>query len=211
MIRNISKVAKPLVVALIGVYFANKFNIFDFITFIPEEKSFDICITVYFAILEILSEFFAKSAYAKFTSEISVVLSLNNTEVSIDSTPIIKFNQSGLAEATITVSIVGRKKHFSDFQLVVANSSFATMQANIHDREVSIDNTGNYIIDLEKMFGNTNSRIYVSSSFRITFAREFSDTERSIEISPELKRKARRNFHPWITFKHNKAFLKVER
>ena len=112
MIRNISKVAKPLVVALIGVYFANKFNIFDFITFIPEEKSFDICITVYFAILEILSEFFAKSAYAKFTSEISVVLSLNNTEVSIDSTPIIKFNQSGLAEATITVSIVGRKKTF---------------------------------------------------------------------------------------------------
>lgn len=52
MIRNISKVAKPLVVALIGVYFANKFNIFGFITFIPEEKSFDICITVYFAILE---------------------------------------------------------------------------------------------------------------------------------------------------------------
>lgn len=211
MIKSIWKITKPLIVALIGVYLANKFNIFSFISFIPADKSFDVCITAYFAILEIALELLITIIRNKFMSELSVILSLSNTEVSLDSTPVISFNRSDLAEATITVQINGRKKHFSNYQLILSNAGFVTMQANIHDREASVDNLGNYIINIEKMFGTIDAKTNISYSFRITFARECCDYERSIEIFPELKSKKCGNLHPCIVFNRNKAVLKVER
>ena len=211
MIEKLSKIIKPLVVALVGVYLANKFNIFCYISFIPQDKAFDICITVYFAVLEIFSELLMEIIHAKFLSELSVIFSLNDTEISIESTPIIKFNSSDLAEATITVQIIGRKKHFINSQLILPDISFATMQANIRDKETSVDNAGNYIIALEKMFGATEKRTVLSSSFRITFAKDPIDSERTIEISPELKSNILFNSHLFITYRHNKVLLKVER
>lgn len=211
MTRKLLKIAKPLIVALIGVYLANKFNVFSYISFIPTDKSFDVCITAYFAVLEIVSEFLMDTVRTKFMSELSVILSLNDTEVSIDSTPIIKFNSSDLAEATLTVQIVGRKKHFKNSQLILSNVGFATMQASIRNRETSVDNAGNFLVDLKKMFGTTDMRTTVSSSFRITLAKDPIDSERTIEMFPELKHTTRFNFQPLITYKHNKALLKVER
>lgn len=211
MAEKLVKIVKPLMIALIGVYLANQFNICDYISFVPKDKAFDICITVYFAILEILSDFLLKAIHRKFLSELSVTLSLNNTEISMDSSPVIKFNSSDLAEAVITVQINGRKKHFINSQLMLSNIAFATMQASIRDRESSIDNIGNYIINLEQMFGSTEKRISILSSFRITFVKDPIDSERTIEIFPEFKNNSQLKFHPWIIYKHNHAVLKVER
>lgn len=211
MLQKLSKIIKPIIVALIGVYLTNKLNIFNYISFIPKDKAFDICIASYFTILEILIEFLMETLRSKFMSELSVIISLNNTEVSIDSTPIINFNPSDLAEAIITVQITGRKRHFLNSVLMISNVGFATMQAGIHDRETSVDNNGNYIIDLEKIFGTTDMKISVSSSFRVTFVKEPIDSVRTIEIYPELKNKIHFNFHPLVTYKHNKAQMRVER
>lgn len=66
MTRKLLKISKPLIVALIGVYLTNKFNIFNYISFIPTDKAFDVCITVYFAALELVSEFLMDALHAKF-------------------------------------------------------------------------------------------------------------------------------------------------
>ena len=211
MIQKLPKIIKPIIIALLGVYLTNKFNIFEYMPFIPTEKSFDICITVYFAILEIFSGFLAEIIYTKFMSEISVILSLDNSEISVNSIPIIKFNSEELSEAILTVQIIGRKKHFSNTIIMLPNTGCTTMQPSIHSKEASIDKNGNFIIDLEKLFGTTNKKISVSSSFRITFVKELVDNERMIEISPELKNNFPYNFHPAIFYKHNKAQLKIER
>lgn len=208
MLQGGFKLIKPMVIALIGVYFSNRFNVFDYMSFIPKYKAFDICITVYFAILEIMGEIIIENVKTRFMSNLTVILSLNNAEVSIESTPIINFNSADLAEATINVYITGRKKHFSGAELRLSNVGFATMQASVRDREVSVDNAGNYIIDLEKMFGTTDKRTTVSSSFRVVLVKEPTDGEKTIEISPELK-KAFSIFK--VIYKHNKAWLKVER
>lgn len=210
MIEKALKFVKPIIVALVGVYLTNKFNIFSFISFIPADKTFDVCITAYFAFLEILSEFILEVIRTRFLSELSVILSLNNNEVSIDSTPIIRFNSSDLAEATITIQINGRKKHFKNLKLILSSVNFATMQASINNRETSVDNNGNYIIDLERIFGTTDMRTVITSSFRVNFVKEPIEGERVIEMVPEIKNSFPLNIHPLIFYRHNKAILKVE-
>lgn len=208
MLQKLLKILRPVLVALLGVYLANTINIFNYISFIPKDKTFDICIATYFTIFEILIEFLLEHLRKKFMSEISVVFSINNTEKSIYSTPIIEFNKEDLAEMTITIQIEGRKKHFMNSIIVLPNVGFATIQKNIHSKETSVDANGNYSIDLEKLFGSTHMKTIISSSFRVTFVKEPIDGERTIELLPELKSKI--SFRPLVTFKHNKVLIKVE-
>lgn len=52
------KIITPLLSAVIGVCLANKFNIFDFLPFVPNEYTYEICITAYFAVIDIIIDFF---------------------------------------------------------------------------------------------------------------------------------------------------------
>jgi len=124
------KIFKTVLIALAGVFIANKFNLFSYMTFIPDDKAFDICITVYFTILELISEFLLEAVHGR-RSELSVILSHVNTDVSIESNPIINFNQDDLAQMTVTVHINGMKKHFTGSKIVLSDVGFATMQASI--------------------------------------------------------------------------------
>lgn len=209
MLEKILKLIKPFFIALIGVCMANSLNVFDYISLVPSNNAFDLCITVYFAILDIFSDIIIKAVQANYVSRISVILSQNNTEITIVSNPVITFNRSDLAEATMSIKITGRKKHFANSQIILSNVNFATMQANSNNREVSIDNNGNYVVDLEKMFGTTDMRTTIESSFRISFVKEPVDGERSCEIIPELKKKNLRC--SWICYKSNKLVLRTER
>ena len=201
----------PIIVSVVSVFFAKVFNIFDYISFIPPDRSFDICITTYFSILEILNGLISEKIYSKFLSELIVIFSTRNTAITIDSTPIIRFNSEDLAEAIITVQISGRKQHFTNSILFIPNVNFATMQASVHSREEYVDIGGNYIIDLEKIFGESNARTCTACSFKVAFIKEPLDGERTIEIMPELRNTRQRRLHPMVIYKHNKAQLKVER
>lgn len=211
MINKFLRIIKTIIVAIIGIYLANKFNILSYVSFVPTDKAFDVCLTLYFPILEIVSEFIVELLYKKFApSELSAILSISDVEKSIDSVPVIKFNSLDLAEIIITIQINGKKKHFSNSQLILPNLSFATMQqATTNDTEISIDNMGNYIISLEKMFGSIDQTSIVST-FKVALIKEPSDSERAIEIFPELKPAKRFNFPPRIIYKHNKARLKAK-
>ena len=54
MIKKAWKIITPLLSAVIGVCLANKFNIFDFLPFVPNEYTYEICITAYFAVIDII-------------------------------------------------------------------------------------------------------------------------------------------------------------
>lgn len=208
--KKVLKVAKPILVALLGIALTNKFNIIEQVTNLPEDKAFDICLTAYFSVIEILSNALVQSIRSKFMSEIKVILYLENADASLDSTPVIKFNMSNLAEANILIQITGLKSHFLNSKIVIPCTSFATMQPNSRSQEVSIDELGNYIVDLEKMFGEVTTKTTLSTNFRIIFSKEPLEDERAIIISPELKT-SKRLSRLSIAYGHNKAQLKVER
>ena len=210
MMKKALRVAKPILVALLGIALTNKFNIIEQVTNLPEEKAFDICLTAYFSIIEILSSALVQTIRSKFMSEIKVILYLENADASLDSTPVIKFNRSNLAEANILIQITGLKAHFLNSKIVIPSTAFATMQPNSGSQEVSIDELGNYIVDLEKMFGEVTTKTTLSTTFRIIFSKEPLEDERAIIISPELKTSERLS-RLSIAYGHNKAQLKVER
>ena len=204
------KIFKTVLIALAGVFIANKFNLFSYMTFIPDDKAFDICITVYFTILELISEFLLEAVHGR-RSELSVILSHVNTDVSIKSNPIINFNQDDLAQMTVTVHINGMKKHFTGSKIVLSDVGFATMQANTRVDGAGVDTDGNYIIHLDRLFGAAETKTLVSSSFRVVFAKAPIPNAMTFEMSPEFKTNTRFRSHSLITYKHNKATLRAER
>ena len=60
MVKGIWKLVTPIISAIIGIYATNTFNVFALLPFVPDEHLFDICITVYFAIADIIIELIAE-------------------------------------------------------------------------------------------------------------------------------------------------------
>lgn len=210
MIGNLLKIFRTVVIVLVGVYLANKYNIFDYISFIPEENSYDLCITTYISILEIFRSFLAEYINNKYMSELTVILSLKkDTEIYLESNPIIEPDGLDLAEAFLTIRINGRKEHFKNSQIKIPATEFATMQASLRDKEAKVDNDGNYIVELEKLFGSTDMKIMSSSLFTISFVKEPFETKRTIEIIPEFERNTSHKKSFFVKYKCNKALLKV--
>ncbi len=210
MISKILKIAKPVLVAIVGVILTNTFNIFSYIEFIPSEHSFDICITAYFAILEILSESIIEIINSKFRSELSVVFSLPGTANTLSSIPVVTFNKLDLAELNVTIILNGRKKHFEKSQIVIPNINFATMQASIKSHETHTDNKGNYIINLSELFGNTDKKISLSFTYRLTFVQEQVEADREIELYPDFVNNTKLKLNPFVIYKCNNSKIQAK-
>lgn len=208
MIEKLWKLVKPIVSAFIGICVANKYNFFEIFSFIPKEYVYEVCITVYFAIADVAidgaKEFIWKCLKNKFFSEIQVVIYQINTEPNIKSNPTLIFNSEDQAEACISISVKGHKKHFKDAMLQIKNPAFADIQGNYRRNEVSVDND-TYAIHLERLFGG-NDKSKFTQMFRIVLAQMPVDDECIAEIKPEILNK-RIN----VVYKHNYAELKARR
>ena len=116
MVKGIWKLVTPIISAIIGIYATNTFNVFALLPFVPDEHLFDICITVYFAIadiiIELIAELITKSVKNFFTSELEVIMGVPGANTNLTSNAIMTFNSQSLAEDIIKVNIRGRKKHF---------------------------------------------------------------------------------------------------
>ena len=203
MIGKILKITKPILITLVGILLANNFNIFSYFTFIPSEYSFEICITAYFTILEIVCENIFEIFNANFRSELSVVFSLPGTANSLSTIPVVIFNDLDLAELNITINLNGKKKHFEQSKIVIPNITFATLQANVKSHETSTDREGNYIIHLSELFGKINQRVSLSFTYRVTLVQEQVDVNKEIELHPDFVNSSFFKINPFVTYKCN--------
>lgn len=202
------KLLTPIASAILGIWAANKFNLFEFLTFIPTDYVYEVCITVYFAIidviLEILRELLCNFLKEKFFSEIEVIIYQTNTEPNIKNNPTLIFNSEDQTEACILVSVKGNKKHFKNARIQIENPACAEIQGNYKSRAVSIDND-TYCISLEDLFGGYNKSNF-EQKFRIVLAQIPVDDECIAEIRPEIIKK---RFN--VLYKHNCAKVKARR
>ena len=82
MIKRIWKILTPILSAIIGVLVANTWNVFALFPFVPQNSVYEICLTAYFAIVDILLEFlwdWIVNIYEKLISSLNVVLSVPGT------------------------------------------------------------------------------------------------------------------------------------
>ena len=113
MIKKVWKIIAPILSAIIGVLAANKLNIFSFLPFVPDEYAYEICITAYFAVADIIIDAFTNGILNfiknRFISELEVVISQQGTNINIGTDTFLEFNNDDLTEANVLVKIKGRK------------------------------------------------------------------------------------------------------
>ena len=206
MIKKAWKIITPLLSAVIGVCLANKFNIFDFLPFVPNEYTYEICITAYFAVIDIIidffMEFFSDILRKRLMSELSIIISQQGASLNVDSDAFLDFNSDGLTQANVLVKMRGKKKAFKDVDLIIKKPAFAEIQNTYKRPEVKV-REGNYCINLEKLFGNSDT-IDSSQTFRFAMILDIIDGETSVVLYPSLSRK-----RIGLVYKHNNVHLKA--
>lgn len=206
MKRIFWKLVMPVISAVIGIAAANVYNLFDFISFIPKEYSYEICMTVYFAvadvILEAAMEFCIDWLTSHYFSKIEIVLFQPNAEADIQIHPTLVFNSVDQTESGISIKVKGYKKHFKDTRIRIKSPAFADIQSNYRRREVSVIDDS-YYISLEALFGG-NEYACFTQKFRIILAQIPVDGDSIVKIEPEIEKKR------WnVIYKHNYVQIKA--
>ena len=204
--KKVLKVVFPLISATIGLLAANQFNIFNLFTFIPDGYKYEVCITVYFTVADILLtelyELIMGRVVPNFYSSIEVITHSTNSDPNIKVNPTVTFNSECVAECQVTIRISGKRDHFKDSYLLISPPSFATIQSNYKRKEVKVtDNT--YRISLDQLFG-TNSNMATEQMFRVVFAQDPVDGESIAEITPVIKQKK-----SYVRYRHNTMKIKT--
>lgn len=181
-------------------------NIFALLPFVPQDFSYEICITAYFAIadvvIESIKEWVSKIINECLISRVNVVINVPGTRSDIATNAIMAFNSQDLSEAVVSVEIKGIKKHFKGIELIIKKPAFAEMQAVSRRREVQIE-ANDYHIDLEALFGNSE-KLECKQDFKIALIKDSVDGEASVTIYPELNKKKK-----CIIYKCNSAELRT--
>lgn len=201
------KIAIPLFSALIGLKIVEKFNVFQIFNIIQDkDTAFDICTTVYFSIIDIallsFSEWIKRSLFPP--QLIQVTLSKPEDLVQNSSAPDLLLHENRPSEARLTVKISAKKKTCKGLKLMIEGINFATMQLPAASAEASVDATGNFVIDLEKMFGN-QELANTTQTFRILFSKEPVNGICQSKLYPKLSKEPL-----CLTFKANTLIVRTE-
>lgn len=201
------RISIPLLSAVIGLKVVEQFNFIQVFGIIADvDKAFDICTTVYFAIVDVVLLSVVEWIKSTFfpTEVIQVTFSKPGDMVQNESVTDLLLKESSPTEAKITVEINARKKTCNGLTLRIDGVNFATMQLPIASSVASVDANGDYIIDLEKMFGNQEIA-HTTQSFRILFSKEPFNGVCQSELYTKL------NKEPWfLTFITNKMIVRTE-
>ncbi len=135
-------------------------------------------------------------------SELSIIISQQGASLNVDSDAFLDFNSDGLTQANVLVKMRGKKKAFKDVDLIIKKPAFAEIQNTYKRPEVKV-REGNYCINLEKLFGNSDT-IDSSQTFRFAMILDIIDGETSVVLYPSLSRK-----RIGLVYKHNNVHLKA--
>lgn len=200
------KIVRPLLGAIVGLVAAEKFNLFSFLSFVNYEEAFNICITVYFALAEILLDELCaqiKNIWNNCCSKICVTLYMPRSNPNINHNPEVQFNSQDSAEICIEIKMTGKKTDFKNSKLFLRHLSFADIQPNYRSSVVSVTE-GDYCVDLQAIFGGEEKRTEIIQNFKIVLSQCPVDGDSSSKLIPEITNKKRT-----LVFKKNYANVRT--
>lgn len=191
------RIIKPIVSTCIGLYAAHCFNVIEYLNFVPKSSKYDICITIYIAIVDVvmdmLSTFVMNYYIENFQSTVVVTLMKPGDETTLHNFPVLKFNANELIEADIRIDIIGRAKTFEDTELIIKKPVIGDLQIDSEKNQarslVIIDSEGNCCVKLKALFGNDKKRTKLSMVFRIVMIRSINYRVEA-QLKPELANKS---------------------
>ena len=130
---------KALLVPLIAVFFLNQFNVFEYITFVPEDYKFDVGLTLYLAILEALAEIL-EHLYSNALAEVECIFFQKAEDINIKNTPVFVCSDqtAGVTSISCKVQLKGNVKRLKNcrlsLELLIFIKLFLNMPVNITSR-----------------------------------------------------------------------------
>lgn len=194
--------------AVISLFVAHYFNPFSIMSFIPGDKAYDVCITIYFSVSElVVSVAIAKidAMVDSLFSDVRVMFSHRNEKVEINSQPAIHFNELDMSEVELSVIIRGPKKFFADTTIIIPKIAQADYQLGRECIGARINENGDFCIDLMTLCGQIQN-VDMTEKFLITLQRAPIDNSAEIVITPEISPKS----HGRIRFSYNTVAVQLE-
>ncbi|UBK38668.1 hypothetical protein KLF44_04445 [Clostridium perfringens] len=127
----------PLISSILSLWLISYFNIVKYLTFIPEDNRFDVCLALYLTIIQILINLFDRWLQKKFEenlSEIEVIFYKDKNNKSINVNPTISFDkETGIGQVKCSVEMKGNTKLLSNTKLIIAFPNWVEAQPNLSE------------------------------------------------------------------------------
>ena len=176
---------KAIFMPLIAVYAISKFNIFSYMTFVPEGYVFEAGITLYLAILEAVSELI-EMAIESSRASVDVIFYKSISEKSLDNTPtIICDPETGVATLKCSIVLFGNVKRLRKCKLKIALPSWLSSQPRSNNRVLTYKEN-ELTWDFEKLLPKgTKKKQKVEYSCDMSFIRCEESGVAEIVLQPE--------------------------
>lgn len=203
------KGAGTLLVSFLCILLAHIFNPFSFVSIVPKDKVYDVCIAVYFSIGSIITEAVIDKINNYIESEkvyIEAIFSHRNEESGLQSKPCITFNDCDMAEIELEVKVRGNSKQISSLRIEIPKIAQADFQVGRKSIGAELNDNGDFVIHLSKICGNSDT-INVKEAFLITMQRIPMDDRATITVKPVLALEKK----PWqVEYACNAAIVRLE-
>ena len=183
-------IVKPLLSAFIGLWLLSIYNVFDSNDYLKQiDKSFEIGVTVYFAVIDILlslvTSYINKTLLKK--QYLEILFSVPGMQGVVNAPTILKVIPDQPAEAVVSVRIKAKRKTVENVKITLPAIVLASMQPSMANKAISLDVHGNYQINISALIGNS-TYVSIEQGFRILFLKEPFDEVGKMDINPELNK-----------------------
>lgn len=204
-LRDVLSIA-GMVVALIAVNF---WNLFDYVPFVPKGFEYEVGMTVYFTVAEILMgrlDEKIRAVLGKAKGKLQVVFYRRSKNPNIGHDPEFQINGDAPIEIKVKVSVEGSCDNLRKCRLHICASSLVDFDwGDTSDiSAVRIDSAYNATIDIGKICGGSEHVDELSESFFLMVRKKPGVRDSEIMISFEMDSKVR-----GIEYKHNKARIQI--
>lgn len=132
---------KAILTPLLAVFFLNKFNLFEYVTFVPDEYTFDVGLMLYLALIEAIYEII-KQRLSKSMSEIECIFYEKKDSIDIRNTPVFACDpQMGVAIIHCRVRLRGNVNNLRKCRLILSLPEWLSSQ--LPDNHIALEYSDN--------------------------------------------------------------------
>lgn len=201
MMKKWIRLFLSLVGSIMALVMAHFCNIFNYISYIPQDKRYDVCIAVYFTLFETFIDIiftWILECIDKIRTKVEVVMYLPSEVPNANTTPIVRFNDMGMAELRVQLSVIGNCKNVLSSEIVMKSIIQADMQFARRGTGSSIDENGNAIINLNDIVHNRDT-IQFEEDYKIVLQRGAIDNGVEIYLKPQINKHKKISIVKFVT------------
>lgn len=200
---------KGLLIPICGIFLVNKFNLFSYMSFIPQDYVYETGLATYFLVLEFLFTKIPEKFEEKFKTDIQCTFYSDEATKSLKNTPAIAFPPVDVVSFYCELCIKGSKRRLNNLLVVISFPQWVEAQASTGSLSMSIGTDNRCTIDLSKLLNpDYNNKNELTVRTKISLIRNSVDEKCSIEITPKLDYKKRLHSRFLMRFVHNSITLK---